>query len=100
MEWFTEEHFARLLRRQDTIVEELKELRKLMQITQAQLDAIAASLTTIDTTVESIATEVGALQANNPSLDLTGLNAAASKLSTDVNTLQTSLQPVTAPVTS
>jgi hypothetical protein len=59
------------------------------------LDAIAASLNTIDTTVGTIASEVGALRTSNPDLDLTGLNAASSKLADDVNALQGTLQPVT-----
>ena len=66
-----------------------QEITTMSGTVQSQLDAITAQLGTIDTTLETAVTaieaEIASLQAANPTVDFTGVNAAVAKLQTDVS---------------
>lgn len=53
-----------------------------MAVTQADLDALAAS---VSSDVAAINAEIAALQQANPALDLSGLQAAVASLDTTAN---------------
>src|ERR1700733_15201444 len=67
---------------------------------QSQLDAIAAALNTLTINLtaddSAIQTAIAALQAANPALDLTGVNAALAGIATQVG-LTAALIPATPP---
>lgn len=67
-----------------------------MAITQSDIDAITTTLTAQTTTLKTIATEVQTLvaaQAAGNTLDLTGLQAAATGAGAEITTISTSLTP-------
>ncbi len=67
----------------------IKEMRKTMAVTQADLDALAGALNDVSTRLtsadEGLQAEIDALQAANPSLDLSGVQAALANVSAQVD---------------
>ena len=77
---------------QATLITTLKELIVTTAgATQADLDALAASLAALQTQlaadVTNIEAEIAALKVANPTLDLTGVDAAVSSLTSTVSTV-------------
>lgn len=70
--------------------------------TQADVDALTARLSAVDTrtqaAVVAIQAEITNLQTANPALDLTALTTAVGQLETDVTAVE-GLEPPAAPVT-
>ena len=75
------------------ITKQLTNLGDKMALTQADIDALTAKVAAQDTTLQQIATQVTALQAANPSLDLAALTAIITKAGTDTATIETELTP-------
>jgi len=82
-----------------TLLRSLQELHRKVDILMTQQDDINADVTTIEAGIEAlntaatnIAAEIAALQAANPALDLTALDAHAAALTAAVGSI-TALAP-------
>jgi hypothetical protein len=84
----------------DSLHARLDIMENLLMATQADLDAVTASLATLKDTLvaddSAIQAEIAALQSANPGLDLTGLQAAVADVSAAVDAT-TALVPAATP---
>lgn len=83
------------------------QLKELLMATQADIDALTTEITnavntittdlqTLGSDVTNVQAEITALQQQNPTVDVTALQAAANQLDSTVTSLGTSVDSVTA----
>jgi ubiquinone biosynthesis protein UbiJ len=73
----------------------LKEIKKIIMATQAEVDAITAQLDTIKTQVGKIGTDLADYIADNPNVSLAELTAKATEVATALQAVDDSLPEAT-----